>query len=669
MSIKQLFAASVLALTVGSAGAQAPAEPSPTGPPPLEDYLKPPQIGNPTLSPNGKYLAVTTPVNGRLNLAVVDLETRKGTPLTNFGTFDVAGVRWVGNDRLMFSLWQRNSPTGPGQDEGGGLFMVSRDGKESRRFSMTLRDFRNTGQFVYRSTDFLRTIPGNTNEVMVSANIRSADAEDVYRLDLRNGRTTLVTEERPPYTTSWVLDKNLVPRVALAWIKDTTTYAYHYRKSADAPWEEIARTDQSKAPNFQVLGLLSDNKTLMVASNKDRDTMAIYKFDPDTRQYGELIAEHPRLDLGRGSVVLEPDTDRILGYSAYGFKLETVWIDEKRAQTQAMIDGALPGMLNAFTRFPNSKRLLVASYSDVTSTKYYLLDEEKRTMEELFTGRPWITKNHYVPQRTFFLKTRDGLEIPSYYFLPHDYKAGDKLPTVVHIHGGPQARADGWATGFGWQEAQILASRGYAVVLPNFRITPGFGAKILYSGFGSVGRQMSDDHEDAARWAIEQGFADPNRICISGASYGGYATLVALAKAPNLFKCGVAGLVVSDWEMDVSSTAGVTVYNPGSVAYWHKVLGQDDRNPTAMRDNSPVHMAKRIKGPVFMYAGAEDYITPLEQTNAMASALRAAGNPPKTVMIKKEEGHGYGRLENELDLYQQILKFLEASIGKGPTRP
>lgn len=677
----------LLALTPLAVWAQAPTTP-PIAPlervlvegkgiePPLADYFKPPQISSPSLSPNGKHLAVATPVRGRLNLAIVDLDTRKGTALTNFDSFDVLGVRWVGNDRLVFSLGQSNSPTGAGQFDGGGLFVVSRDGKESKKLSPTVRETRASGRAVYRGLEYLRSIPGNDNEILAVGNLRTEDADDVYRLDLRTGRSTLVTDDRPPLTSGWILDNKLQPRVVSSRIKDTLNWVIHYRKSVDAPWQEIARNQWAQGPTFAVLSFLSDDKTLLVASNQGRDTMAVYKFDPETGQLGEMLAQHPRYDMGADAsgdrvpgIITEPETDRVIGYAVNGDKPELVWTDDKNAKTQATIDAALPGLTNSFRRFPNSQKLLVTSFSDTQPAKWYLLDEEKRTLEDLFSSRPWATPAHYVQQRSFLLKTRDGLEIPSYYFLPKGYKAGDKLPTIVHIHGGPSARADYWGRGFGVLEGQVLASRGYAVVVPNFRVTPGMGARIYYSGFGTVGRQMSEDHEDAAKWAIDQGFADPKRICISGASYGGYATLRALAKTPDLFQCGIAGLVVSDLELQVTSPAGDTAYDPAGAIFWYSLVGQDSRNPNALKDNSPVYMAKQIKAPVLFYAGADDIRTPLEQTNAMVSALKSAGNPPKAVVVKKEEGHGFGKTENNVDLYEQVLKFLEASIGKGPTRP
>ncbi len=636
----------------------------------VEDFVRPPAYANPMLSDNGRYFAVTIPINGRMNLAVVDMETRKGTALTSFRDYDVVDVEWVGNERLAFSLGQFNSPTGPGQFDGGGLFVVSRDGKETRRISPTVREVRNQGQYVFRGYEIFRSLPGNDEEILATGNMRDARSQDLYRLNVRTGRAVLLTQTRPEYAGRWILDRNYVPRVVTSWVKDTQIFIVWYRKDENSAWEELTRYDRTKGPTFVPLAFESDNQTLQVAYNGGRDTMAVFRYDPNTRKLGELMAQHPRFDMGAdasGALVpgLTTDfkTNEIIGYAVMAEKPERAWIEEGRARLQKMIDGALPETFNSFVRTPDGKRLVVTARSDRHPTRWYLLDEEKKTLEELFASRPWIKPEQLVEMRPFYLKSRDGLEFLSYYFLPKNHKPGEKLPTIVHIHGGPAARADFWGSfSFGVLEAQLMASRGYAVVVPNFRITPGLGGRNYYAGFGTIGRQMLEDHEDAARWAIAQGFADPDRICMSGASYGGYATLMSLARFPNVFKCGVAGLVVSDLRLQLTSTAGDTAYSPSAVAFWNQLIGAE--GPSSFPPEiSPINLAGRIKQPLLMYAGADDIRTPLEQTNRMVRALTSAGNPPKNVIIKPGEGHGFGKVENNIDLYRAIIDFLDEQIG------
>ncbi len=637
----------------------------------VEDIWKNPQLAGPTLSRSGKYLAATAPNRGRMNLLVLDMETRKGTLLTSFDDYDVINVRWVGDDRLLFSLGQANSPTGPGQFDGGGLFVIGRDGSNTRRLSPTIRETRNRNQFVFRGLDMFRTIPGNTDEVIAEGNLTSADSRDLYRLNLNTGRSTLLTSGRPSsLATHWILDSKLVPRVLVAGVKDELTNVVYYRKDADAAWEEIARYSRDKGAVFVPLAFESDDQTLQVATNKDRDTMAVFRYNPNTRQLGEMMASHPRYDMGADSqgeavsgVLTSAADDKIVGYRVQGDKPETVWIDEGRAKTQRTIDAALPDTINGFQRTPDGKRLLITSFSDLKSPRWYLLDEEKRTLEEIGAARPWLD-GKLVQQRPIRYKTRDGLEIPGYLFLPADHKAGTKLPTIVHIHGGPSARADTFGRGFGYIEGQLFASRGYAVVVPNFRITPGMGNKIFTAGFGSIGRQMSEDHEDALKWAVDEGITDPKRVCISGASYGGYASLQAMVKTPDLFKCAVAGLAVTDLVYQNTSLETDYASSPAAVDFWKAIIGVTDLKSQLVQDISPVNNAAKIKGAVFLYAGRDDIRVPIDQINRMDKALKSAGNPAKAYVVKEKEGHGFGKLENNVDLYTQILKFLDEQIGK-----
>ncbi|MCA3215210.1 MAG: hypothetical protein ING39_07300, partial [Burkholderiales bacterium] len=227
-------------------GMAAFAAPALAQPIPIADVWRPPAYASPTLSPNGRFFAVSVPVNGKMNLAIVDLEQRSVSRITDIRDFDVLGMRWVGNERLVFTLGQFNSPTGAGRFDGGGLFMVSRYGKESRRLAPTVREVRSRNQVVYRGYEVLRTLPGNDEEILVTGNQRDAESADVYRMNVRTGRTTLLTERRPDRVFEYVLDNNNVPRVARAYVRDRYEFIVYYRKDADSPWEQIAQYEGSK---------------------------------------------------------------------------------------------------------------------------------------------------------------------------------------------------------------------------------------------------------------------------------------------------------------------------------------------------------------------------------------------------------------------------------------
>ena len=663
------FASLGLALCAALLSAPVAAQQAPT----LEELVRPAEYGGALASRNGRLLATTIVVNGRRNLTVVELESMTRITLTDYSDFDVVDVDWVGNDRLLYKLGRAESPDGSGEFEGGGLFMVSRDGKERLRLTETRQDARRRGEKNYRSLSYLRSLPGTDVEVLAVGNLRAPETYDLYQLNILTGATRLLTESRPERTRSYVLDGNRVPRVAKVVLRNSNTVVLHYRLDERTPWQEIHRYERTAPGIIEPLYFEANNKTMVVASNIGRANMAVFRYDPAQRKLLDRFFEHPKLDMGAdggggsaaaGRVSIDGATEEVTGYTLLGERTETVRTTEAGRRIPRIIDKAMPDTYNVISRLRGNLYLITA-YSDRWPDTWHLWDESKGTIEDLAASRNWLLPDKLVSMRPFTLRTRDGLEIPSYYFLPRGYKPGDKLPTVVHIHGGPSSRPDIWGRySYGVREAQALAARGYAVVLPNFRITPGFGNDIYYRGFGALGREMSDDHEDAARWAAQQGFADPARICISGANYGGYAALMALARHPATFKCAVSGLPLTDLDLLLTSPAGDIAGSYAAVPFWRAVIGVKPGQPIP-RELSPVNLADRIKQPVMLYAGADDVRTPLEQTTRMVEALTRAGNAPKVVLVKQGEGHGFGRPENVRELYETMLKFLDENIGPG----
>lgn len=672
--LRRTFAGALVAAAAcvaPSAFAQGTAPASSSGPVPLADFFKRAAYTEMVASPNGRYLATTSSIAGRMNLVVLDLDERKATALTNYNNIDVGRLRWVGNDRILFQAIQLNAPSGQDSPQAGGLFVVSRDGKEQLQLAKTARQLERSGTGGFFAMTPVANIPGTTEEMIVAAVVSNDDSFDLYRINLVNGRYRLLTAGRPSDRIQrWILDSKLVPRLAVARGRGASTEEIiFYRSGADAPWRELARYDVTKPPAFVPLTLDPDDKHLYVASNEGRKNMAIFKYDPEQRKVVEMVAQHPQYDLGaspNGEVLNslifggEDGTGKLVGIRVDADRQETVWLDESYAKIQATLDATLPNRTNVFFGTGRSKRFLVSSYSDTSPGRFLLFDSERRALEDIGFSRPWL-EGKLAPVRPFMLKTRDGLQIPSYYVLPRDHKPGTRLPTILHIHGGPFARdvvqGGRFGVSFGVREAQILASRGYAVVLPNFRITPQLGSDIYYAGFGTYGKQMSDDHEDAVKWAIEQGFADPKRICISGASYGGYAALHAVSRPTNPFACAISGLPVTDLKFQRNQADYKD--SPSAVEYWRKVQGVKDFDDPLVREMSPLFNAERIKVPVFMYIGEEDTRTPPAQARRMAEALEKAGNPVKHFFVGKDEGHGFSVEATNIAKNEQLLKFLE----------
>ena len=272
------------------------------------------------------------------------------------------------------------------------------------------------------------------------------------------------------------------------------------------------------------------------------------------------------------------------------------------------------------------------------------------TLEKLIKPREWIKPEQMAEMRPIEYKARDGLTIHGYLTLPAGAEPRN-LPLIVHPHGGPWDVRDSW--GFD-PEVQFLANRGYAVLQMNFRISAGYGRKFEKAGYGQWGLAMQDDITDGVKWAIEQGYADPKRIAIYGASYGGFATMAGLAFTPDLYRCGVNYVGVTDVKLFLSRLQP-SVERQRAVL--EAMAGNTKTDSEKLDKTSPLKNADLIKVPVLFAYGERDPIVDLKNGTRFISKLKSNGIPVE-VIIKSNEGHGYRSLDNQVDFYTTMEKFL-----------
>lgn len=638
----------------------------------VEEFFKNPQYLGVKISPDGTHLAAAAPADGRMNLVVISLKERKGGRLTRMMDADVVDFHWVNNDRLVYSLGNINEPSGSRKKHVGGLFAVDRDGKNARVLEPTLDSLRSSGQLVPRLSSFLARTKEPSDEIVALSNDRNAKNPDVYRLNTKTGRKTLLTWENPGRVADWVLDKEGAPRAAVS-LDEKLRATIWWRSSAEAKWVELAQFDLFEK-NFVPLDFGYDG-TLYVLSNLGRDKYALYTYDPEKKALKDLIFEHAQVDVGwtngvtpdPSALIFDPKTKKLVGVRHEGLKPGVQWLDPVWAKVQASLDAALTPQVNLF-RPPEegSNRMVVYSYSDRHSGTWYLFDAAAKQIEEVVSMRPWLKESDLVEMQPLVFKARDGLDIPAYLFLPKGSE-GKKLPLVVNIHGGPHVRADYWGLQmWGPMESQFLAQNGYAVLLTNFRMTPGFGHKLYTAGLRQIGKAMQEDIEDGVDHLVAKGLVDPARVCLYGASYGGYATLWGLIKTPDKYQCGIAALAVTDLELQLTSTQGDTVYSDEGSYYWARMVGDPKAEADALRAVSPARHADKIKAPTMLVFGEADGRVPLEQGERMKAALEKAGKRTEWI-VKAEEGHGFSKLENRIDMYSRMLKFLDEHLGGAKT--
>jgi dipeptidyl aminopeptidase/acylaminoacyl peptidase len=369
----------------------------------------------------------------------------------------------------------------------------------------------------------------------------------------------------------------------------------------------------------------------------------------------------------QGSVLTEGGTGKARGVRMFVDAETTVWLDPVLKAFQEMADSQLPGRVNRIScrRCGQPDMVaLVRSYSDRDPGSLWLYQakptEQDRAWRAFRPIRSGIKPDEMASLRFERIKARDGRDLPVWITLPAGAKG--PLPAVVLVHGGPWVRGGYWA----WHAyPQFLASRGYIVIEPEMRGSAGYGRDHFRAGFKQFGQAMQDDVTDALRWAQQQGLAG-EKACIAGSSYGGYSTLMGLAKDPALYRCGVAWFALADLNLYLS---GSWWWNDDIGSVWRKhtlpeMVGDASKDAAMIEANSPVNQASRIKAPVLLAFGEADARVPLVHGKRMRDALREAGNPPEWVSYPGE-GHGFAVLKNRVDFAQRMEAFLAKHLRPG----
>jgi dienelactone hydrolase len=482
--------------------------------------------------------------------------------------------------------------------------------------------------------------------------------DDQTQLGLANARTGDITKipvslSGVPF--SWLFDKHgglrAVTMVNSAFWKDATTVTHWYRSSVTVPWQKLAEfkvTDNYWVP----IAVTEEPNILIVASSVGRDTNAVFNYDIAQQQMGEMLVGHSTEDV----LTIRGDIEKTLdGVTINGMVIQKYWFDPVWRDLQGQVDKVLPKRINTLSGNPD-QRILVRSSSDTDPGTWLILNTKEMTLAPLGRVQSSIEPAQMLPMKMFSYPAADGLAIPAYLTLPGAAKA--PLPMVVMIHGGPQAR-DTWS----WDpEVQLLAAHGYAVFQPQFRGSTGFGNKFLQAGIGQWGLAMQDDITAGVEYLIKLGLVDRNRICIYGASYGGYAALWGLVKTPNLYKCGVsfAGVVDIAYMLEDRSDSN---YDTIARQFQLQLLGDPVRDKERFDRVSPLKHADAIKAPVLILHGRSDQRVPLDHAEKMRNALEKLNKPVDSEYFF-DEGHGISYVSNANKFYRHLFAFLDKYIGQ-----
>ena len=626
---------------------------------PVETLFKKPEFSSIALSPNTKLLAAIAPYKGRNNLVVLDLEKKTLSRVTAATDTDIDTFFWLGNGRLIFSTGDQQGFEFRGN---GGVYAIDADGSNARELNKSSREKLSEGQRVLRVYLPLGPVRGSADEIYVNSNERSSDSNDIYRVNTRTGRKTLITFDTPGKVDRWVFDKDQVARAALAQDRKAMTAAFFYRADEKSPWQKMHEWDlleEEITPEA-----FDRNGKLYVTSNVGRDTKALYEYDVAGKKLGKMIYGDDRYDLspptvwGGGRVGIrfasEDDDDQVIGVSYTADKPKTVWFDEKFAKVQAELDRAFPGAINTFGSIKD--QMLVRTRSDRNPGTVYMFDRVKPTLTELLRFRDWIKPDQMSEMKPITFTARDGMRIEGYITLPKSYKSGSPVPMIVHPHGGPWAR-DRW--GFN-PEVQFMANRGYAVLQVNFRNSTGYGMKLLRSGYKQWGEKTQDDIYDGAMWAIKEGYADKDKVGVYGASFGGYSTLMQLVRYPDLYKFGINYVGVTDMFVHQDTQPAQRFGDFGDLA--KRTNGDAKLDRDMFERTSPTLQAKKIRAPVMHAYGGEDRNVDIANGDAVKKAFERAGLTVDYTFVS-EEGHGYREDANVFMFYKKFDAFMKRHVS------
>lgn len=604
----------------------------------VADYFAKPKATSFQLSPNGEYLSyLEKDEENKRHVFVKEIASGKVTKAVEEKEELIKGYGWINNERLFYAMDQ-------GGDENFHIYAADIDG--SNVIDLT--------PFDGVKAEITNILKDQKDYIIISMNKNNPQMFDPYKLNVVTGELTQLYENTdinsPIMGFNFDKDGNLR---GFSKLVNGIENELYYKNLESGEFELIKKTNWDDVFNVLSFNYASENKNeAYIITNLDSDKIRIVLYDLQKDKPIKEIFSQEMYDVGGLSLSRKRNYE-IDYYHYEGEKHVITPVSKTYKNLHKLISDKFKDKQFFITAHDDDEsRYLVFVQSDKLYGTYYQFDVANESFTLLYDLMPQLKEEDMAEMRPISFKSRDGLTIHGYITLPKATLQGEKVPLIVNPHGGPQGIRDSW--GFN-PETQLFASRGYATLQVNFRISGGYGKEFLRAGFKQIGRKLMDDVEDGVKYAIDQGWVDSEKIAIYGGSHGGYATLMGLIKTPNLYTCGVNYVGVSNIETFFASFP----------EYWKpykeivKEIWYDLDNPeeaAIAREVSPVYQVDKIKKPLFVIQGANDPRVKIAESDQIVTALREKGFEVP-YMVKYNEGHGFYREENSLELYTSMLGF------------
>jgi acetyl esterase/lipase len=604
----------------------------------VADYFAKPNASAFQLSPDGRFLSYKEKdAQNKRHILIKEISSGKVIRAVEEKNELIKDYGWINNERIYFMMDN-------GGDENYHIYTSQWNGQG-------LKDLT---PFEGITASIINLLKEQKDFMIISMNKNNPQIFEPYLLNVVTGELKLLFENKDVNNPiqDFIFDKNGELRGYSQMLNGIKT-ALYYKNLETGKFTLIQENDWDDTFSILSFNYASKNKNeAYVMTNLDSDKSRIILFDLAKREKIKEVYSHPTYDVS-GLQLSRKRKYEVDFFHFDGERYEIIPVSSTYKAIHSKITQQFPNYTYYLTDFDdNESHFLFVVQSDKLYGQYYDYETSTGKITLLYDLMPQLKEKDMAEMRPIHFTSRDGMTLYGYITLPKEALNGKKVPMIVNPHGGPQGIRDSW--GFN-PEAQLFASRGYATLQVNFRISGGYGKQYLKSGFKQIGRKSMDDVEDGVQYVIKQGWVDSQRLAIYGASHGGYATLMGLVKTPDLYTCGVDYVGVSNIETFFASFP----------EYWKpytdimKEIWYDLDNPeeaAIAKEVSPVFQLEKIKKPLMVVQGANDPRVNINESDQMVMGLRARG-VEVPYMIKYNEGHGFQREENSLELYKCMLGF------------
>jgi len=645
---------------------------------PVEAFFSFPKVADVKISPDGKYLAliIADPKTGEDRKALVLMTTDSTHKVT--GSFSVVGYQeivsfwWTTNDRILAATATQTGSFAPPLWDGQ-LFAINADGtKQMRLMPSTTGTQHLVGgtahdkEMIYFFGMLRRNAEDPEHALIYGAtyglNNSYDQIEQVYSLDVDTGALRLILQS-PLANGDFVVDNEGNVRIATGENQNTGAPKAVYRADDSShDWKDLSdlyKGDDPAEVETGPAGFMTDDRSLYWYGRTSTSTIGLYSLNPDTMKMEELYSDTGTdiNDLVWSFDWMKPQKVIAIGTMPGLPQVHILDADDPKAQTLASLYQAFEGQIVEITsNTVDGSLMIVKVSSDKNPGDFYLFNAKTNEASFLFNSKPDIDPKVMAAMQPVEFQARDGLKLNGYLTLP-PMSSGKNLPLIINPHGGPHGIRDEWGWSWSRDEVQFFASHGYAVLQVNYRGSGGYGMKFQDLGYQHWGTTMQDDLADAVSWAVRQGIADPQRVCIYGASYGGYAALENAVRYPDLYKCAVGYAGVYD--IGLLGREGDTHHYASGKHFLDVVHGTDE---VAMKEYSPAFNADKIKAAVFLIYGGEDHRVVPQHAEELMAAMDKAGKKYEK-LYEASEVHGFYKPEHRFEAYRQMLQFFDKYIG------